>query len=438
MPSLQDMQRMLSEGMPVEYILGETTFCGLNLMVTQDVMIPKKSSEVLVQRALLCLHCGNDDNDDDGIKHDDNPQDIHDNDNSHREKDGKEMTGGRNDDICVLDIGTGSGCLLLSILHHYYLHSNADAGGSGGSSGISDGGGVDHWCEVSSESTKVVATKTQGRNRTITGVGIDLSSAALTIAHRNAQALKLDHVSSFVNMDFSDLILLMDEEVSNDVPSLSTGLSTMTIVSSATPTEPFMTNSNDNVIIQDNLVLPPTPPPPPPPTTTTTTTRKASTTTTAATTAPITATARKAHTTRIGRFDIIVCNPPYSSVREQRLSTTSREYEPAMALYASDKEGASGPLGAYRTLANAFMAVEYKYQQSLIHSADTSASSSLSPKLQHLFNTDARIIFEVGSGQDVQVQQIFSKCHGVLRFVGAQKDHKGIVRCLEYKYVTLK
>ena len=435
MPSLQDMQRMLSEGMPVEYILGETTFCGLNLMVTQDVMIPKKSSEVLVQRALLCLQCGNDD-DDDGIKRDDDQQDIHDNDDNHPEKGGKETTEGRNDDICVLDIGTGSGCLLLSILHHY-LHSNTGGGGSGGSSGISSGGGVDHCCEGSSESTKVVATKVKGRNRTITGVGIDLSSAALTIAHRNAQAMKVDHVSSFVNMDFSDLILLMDEETSKGVPSLSTGLSPMAIVSSASFTVPFMTNSIDNVNIQDNLVLPPTPPPttaPPPPPPPTTTTIPPPTTATATTTA----TTRKAITTRFGRFDIIVCNPPYSSVREQRLSTTSREYEPAMALYASDKEGASGPLGAYRTLANAFMAVEYKYQQSLIHSADTSASSSLTPKLQHLFNTDARIIFEVGSGQDVQVQQIFSKCHGFLRFVGAQKDHKGIVRCLEYKYVTLK
>ena len=104
-----------------------------------------------------------------------------------------------------------------------------------------------------------------------------------------------------------------------------------------------------------------------------------------------------------------------------------------MALYAADKEGASGPLGAYRTLANAFMAVELKYQQSFNPSADKSSSTS---KLQHLFNTDAKILFEVGSGQDLQVQQIFSKCDTFLQFDGPHKDHKGIIRCLEYKYVS--
>ena len=410
MPSLQDMQRMLSEGMPVEYILGESTFCGLTFAVTRDVMIPKTSSELLVRRALVSLQGRDDGDDDDVTRQLDEQRGNNDIDDSNGDE-GGEASGSGDGDINVLDIGTGSGCLLLSILHHYLYSDTGDGGGG-------DGGDDDHRCDGSSVLINV-GTAIKGRvKRTIRGVGIDLSSTALAIARRNALATKLDRIASFRNMDFSDLDSLMVDSlmvdslvvgVSNDPPSSSTVPSPVATVLPPVPAAAVLIESNDNSIDSRNKPTPPSPPPLP------TTTRT---------------------TARIGRFDVVVCNPPYSSLREQRLSTTSREYEPSMALYATDNTGgASGPLGAYRTLANAFVAVEDKYQQSLIRNLEKSSSSSI-PKLQHLFNTDARIILEVGSGQDLLVQQIFSKCNVFLQFLGSHKDHKGIVRCLEYKYVT--
>ena len=235
MLSLQDMQRMLSEGVPVEYILEESTFCGLTFVVNRNVMIPKKSSEVLVQRALLCLQC-RDDNDDvlkrvDGhrVSHD---VDVDDNQRGTSES-GKGTSEGRDDDddICVLDIGTGSGCLLLSILHHY-LHSGTGTGGDVdgrrgggggggdgdgggdvdggcGGGGGGDGGGDDHRRDEPSVLIKVDDTppvksvqRKSVQRRMIRGVGIDLSSTALSIAHRNAQVTELDHITSFHNMIF--------------------------------------------------------------------------------------------------------------------------------------------------------------------------------------------------------------------------------------------
>ncbi len=63
---------------PMAYILGEEGFFGLTLKVTPDVLIPRADSEVLVEMALAC----------------------------------------RPDARSVIDCGTGSGALLLAVLHH--------------------------------------------------------------------------------------------------------------------------------------------------------------------------------------------------------------------------------------------------------------------------------------------------------------------------------
>jgi release factor glutamine methyltransferase len=63
---------------PLQYILGEQEFMGLTFLVTPAVLIPRQDSETLVEEVLRYLHDGQ----------------------------------------AILDMGTGSGCLLLSLLHY--------------------------------------------------------------------------------------------------------------------------------------------------------------------------------------------------------------------------------------------------------------------------------------------------------------------------------
>ncbi|MDE6949606.1 MAG: peptide chain release factor N(5)-glutamine methyltransferase [Lachnospiraceae bacterium] len=63
---------------PLQHILGEAFFMGLTFLVNENVLCPRPDTEVLVEEVLKHLH--------DGMK--------------------------------ILDIGTGSGCILLSLLHY--------------------------------------------------------------------------------------------------------------------------------------------------------------------------------------------------------------------------------------------------------------------------------------------------------------------------------
>ncbi|TCD06885.1 peptide chain release factor N(5)-glutamine methyltransferase [Erythrobacteraceae bacterium CFH 75059] len=105
---------------PVAYITGEQEFYGLAFAVTPDVLIPRGDSEVLVDAALAL---------------DPPPR-------------------------RVLDLGTGSGALLLAVLAH-----------------------VPH----------------------ARGTGLDRSGAALAVARRNASALCLEERARFVAADWSCL-----------------------------------------------------------------------------------------------------------------------------------------------------------------------------------------------------------------------------------------
>lgn len=91
---------------PLAYIVGEQEFMGLPFVVTPDVLIPEQDTEILVEEAMRQME----------------------------------------DNSRILDLCTGSGCILLSLLHY----SNG-----------------------------------------CTGVGTDLSEAALAVAGRNAEALGL-------------------------------------------------------------------------------------------------------------------------------------------------------------------------------------------------------------------------------------------------------
>ena len=63
---------------PVQYILGNTEFMGLPFVVNEHVLIPRQDTEVLVEEAMRHVH--------DGMR--------------------------------ILDMCTGSGCILLSLLHY--------------------------------------------------------------------------------------------------------------------------------------------------------------------------------------------------------------------------------------------------------------------------------------------------------------------------------
>ena len=109
------VRRMRHE--PVAYILGEQEFFGLTIRVTPDVLIPRGDSEVLVETALKT----------------------------------------RPEARWVLDCGTGSGALLLAVLH-----------------GLPEA----------------------------TGVGIDRSTAALDVAAANAAQLGLNERANMLPLDW--------------------------------------------------------------------------------------------------------------------------------------------------------------------------------------------------------------------------------------------
>jgi release factor glutamine methyltransferase len=73
----------LKTGKPVQYILGTTEFYGLNFLVNPAVLIPRPETEELVEWALRSVSCG-------------------------------QLTAG-NRQLSILDIGTGSGCIAISL-----------------------------------------------------------------------------------------------------------------------------------------------------------------------------------------------------------------------------------------------------------------------------------------------------------------------------------
>lgn len=118
---LTDFERTIQRrlvGEPVSRIRGWREFYGRRFIVTPDVLDPRPETELLVEQGLIRL-----------------PPD------------------GR-----VLDLGTGSGCILLSVL--------AERGDA-------------------------------------TGVGLDISPAALAVAHRNADALGVSKRATFIEAGWS-------------------------------------------------------------------------------------------------------------------------------------------------------------------------------------------------------------------------------------------
>ena len=116
----QEMLARRAAREPVAYILGQQEFMGLPFFVTPDVLIPNQDTEFVTEEAMRHVH--------DGMR--------------------------------ILDLCTGSGCILLSLLH--------SANGC-------------------------------------TGLGTDLSEAALKVAARNAEQLRIPG-ASFARGDLYDAV----------------------------------------------------------------------------------------------------------------------------------------------------------------------------------------------------------------------------------------
>lgn len=124
-----------AQRIPLQHLTGTQEFMGLEFRVNEHVLIPRQDTEVLVETALEVCR--------------------------------KEQMG----EIRLLDMCTGSGCILLSLLHEL-------------------------------------------KPRTVTGVGVDLSKEALCVAERNAEKLKID--AEFLESDlFENVKGTYDVIVSN-------------------------------------------------------------------------------------------------------------------------------------------------------------------------------------------------------------------------------
>ena len=121
---------------PMAHILGTREFWSLPFSVTRDTLVPRPDSETLIEAVLQHF---------------------------------SDTTKKRS----ILELGTGSGCLLLALLSEF---PNAN------------------------------------------GTGVDRSDAALEVAERNAKALKLDHRASFVNGNWADAIKDQYEIVISNPP----------------------------------------------------------------------------------------------------------------------------------------------------------------------------------------------------------------------------
>jgi len=120
---------------PLQYITGKQEFFNLEFEVTKDVLIPRPETEILVETALGIL--------DSKFKIQNSKEEIR-----------WSQSAIRNLSVC--DVGTGSGCIVVSLLHERFF---------------------------------------------LRGVGLDISKNALTIAERNAKRHVVDERLTLIESD---------------------------------------------------------------------------------------------------------------------------------------------------------------------------------------------------------------------------------------------
>ena len=133
----KDYIQKRAERIPLQHILGKTEFMGLTFEVNKHVLCPRQDTEVLVEEVMKYLH--------DGMR--------------------------------ILDMCTGSGCILLSLLHY---------------------------------------------SNDCIGVGADLSPEALQVAKANCKELGLEETGSFVESNLFEQVEGTFEIIVSNPPYIKT------------------------------------------------------------------------------------------------------------------------------------------------------------------------------------------------------------------------
>lgn len=133
---LEAIQRR-AEHIPLQHILGEQEFMGLTFAVNEHVLVPRQDTEILVEEALRDLHDG----------------------------------------MSILDLCTGSGCILLSLLHY---------------------------------------------SNDCLGVGTDISEKALEVARGNSQRLNLK--AEFLESDLYEKVVGKYDMIVSNPPYIPTSV----------------------------------------------------------------------------------------------------------------------------------------------------------------------------------------------------------------------
>lgn len=139
---LQRYQTLLAQRadrIPLQYLTGVQNFMGLDFLVNEHVLIPRQDTEILVEEALRHLHDG-----------------MH-----------------------ILDLCTGSGCILISLLRY---------------------------------------------SNDCRGLGADISPEALTVAEENAKRLVPEEEIEFIKSDLYERVEGMFDVIVSNPPYIPTGV----------------------------------------------------------------------------------------------------------------------------------------------------------------------------------------------------------------------
>mgnify|MGYP005767662589 FL=1 len=148
---------------PLQHITGVQEFMGLSFSVNEHVLIPRQDTEILVEEALKFIGQGT-----------------------------LPCEGGK---MRILDLCTGSGCILLSVLHHA---GGGAAAGSVGRCGAAPG-------SVGGCGTAPGSPEESGMGDIIIeGTGADISGDALDVAVENAEKLGIE--AKFIQGDLFENI----------------------------------------------------------------------------------------------------------------------------------------------------------------------------------------------------------------------------------------